>query len=111
MSNQTSVLTHEGVLYIETGIPLVDLQPGDQVLGLPDVFDPNAPRTVYSVIGTLGQYHVPAEDPTVVERLLAKLGAERVFAGAKVEGVLVQGRHNSALFALEDTPALDRVLF
>lgn len=111
MNNQACALTHEGYLDVEVGIPLAELKIGDRVLGTPDVFEPNAPRTVYTVTATLGQHYIPTEDLTLFERLLTRLGAQRVFAGAKLEGVLVQGAHSPALFALSDTPQLDRVVF
>lgn len=110
MSEQACILTHEGYLNVEIGIPLEELNIGDRVLGTPSAVEPNAARTVYTITATLGQHHIPTEDPTLIERLLVRLGAERVFAGAKVEGVLVQGAHNPGLFALGDTPRLDRII-
>lgn len=111
MNDQTCALTWDGYVDIETGIPLEQLEVGDTVLGLPDPEYPAQPRNAYRVTATLGQHHVPTEDPTALERLLTKLGAERLVAGAKVEGVLVQGAHSPAMFAIEDTPRVDRVIF
>lgn len=116
MSNQTCALTHDGYVDIETGIPLEQLRVGDTVLGLPNPDDPAAPRYKHVVTATFGKHHVPTEDPTVVEKFLRFVGLERVYAGDKVEGVLVavsadDPEDGLALFDVEVAPVLDRVIF
>ena len=97
--------------YIEPAIPLAQLRVGDTVLGLQNPDDPSEPRTTHLVTAPLGDYHVPTEDPTAFDRLLIKLGAERLLAGPKVRGILVDGANGDlGLFALDTTPTLDRVI-
>ncbi len=108
---QQCALTFEGLVDIEAGIPLADLVLGDTVLGVIDPENPNTPRTTHVVIATLGQHHVPSEDPSRVESFLIGVGLQRLVAGARVEGILVDGTYGPGLFALESTPVLDRVIF
>jgi hypothetical protein len=103
-------LTYNGRVTIEAGIPLGELKLGDTVLGWPDPDDPAGPRTTHVVIATLGKHYVPMEDSTWPERLLMRLGLERVIVGSRVEGILVDGAGGSpGLFALETNPTLDRI--
>lgn len=110
MNSQAFALTFDGYVDVETDIPLEQLKCGDTVLGSVNPNDPGEPRTTHLVTATLGKYHVPTEQPTAFERLLAKTGLERLVAGERVEGILVAGEHNPGLFALETTPVLDRVI-
>lgn len=110
MSFLSCVPTHNGYVDIEPQVPLEHLEVGDRVLGQIDPADPEAPRTVYMVTAALGHHHVPAEDPGLLERILTAVGAERLVAGAKLEGVLLAGEHGLAMFALESDPAVDRVV-
>lgn len=111
MSNQTCALTFEGYVDIETAIPLQQLEAGDTVLGIVDPDRPDQPRTTHVVLATLDRHYVPTEDPTILERFLTKAGLERLVAGERVEGILVNGTHGPGLFALDSTPVLDRVIF
>jgi hypothetical protein len=116
VSNQTCALTHEGYVDIETGIPLQQMKVGDRVLGLQNPDDSEAPRCVHVVTATFGWHHVPTEDPTATEKLLRFVGLERAYAGEKREGVLVAAsaddpEDGQALFDVEATPVLDRVIF
>lgn len=108
--------THEGYLNIETGIPLQQLRVGDRVLGQQSPDDPHAPRCTHVVTAAFGWHHVPTEDPTLVEKFLRFVGLERVYAGDKMQGVLVgvcdeDPEDGAALFDVEATPVLDRVIF
>lgn len=105
----TTALTFSGWVEIEPGVPLGQLSLGDVVLGLPDPDDPSGPRTTHAVTAVLGQHYVPSEDPAQFERFLIKARLERLIAGPKVEGVLVNGVHGPGLFALMTTPVLDRM--
>lgn len=112
MNNQACALTFDGYVDIETAVPLSRLDIGDTVLGIADPNDPGNPRTVYLVTATLGRHHVPTEDPSILERLVAGVRLQRLLAGEPKEGILVIDEHgNPALFALQDTPVLDRVIF
>lgn len=112
MTSKTQALTGAyGLVDIEPDIPLDQLFTGDLVLGLPDPENPGRPRTVHTVLATFGRYRVPSEEPTFIERLLIRVGAESVVAGRRIEGILVDGMAGPGLFALETTPALDRVIF
>ncbi len=117
MSNQTCARTFAGVVDIETGIPLQELEVGDTVLGLQSPDDPGAPRCTHVVTHAFGKHYVPTEDPTVVEKFLRFVGLERVYAGDKRDGILVGGcdeapdDDGAALFDVEATPVLDRVIF
>jgi hypothetical protein len=109
MTQQTCALTTEGYVDIEAEIPLAALEVGDTVL---TPVKPDAPRTTHKVIATLGQHHVPTEDPTRLESFLIRIGAERLISGPKVESVLVEGADGDlGLFLLSFTPVLDRVIF
>lgn len=108
------VNTYFGVVEVEPNVALDALRVGDEVLGLPDPVDQDRPRTLHRVTKTLGEHHVPAEDPGFLDRLLAGGRFERLVAGERVEGVLVEGQLvdggvSPGLFALDTTPVLDRV--
>lgn len=107
--NPNCALSDGGVVEIES-VALEQLKVDDQVLGLADPDYPDCPRTTFVVTDTLGQHHVPAEDPNLLERLLTKAGARRLVAGEKVEGILVSHENGPAMFTLEGTPLLDRVV-
>jgi hypothetical protein len=111
VNSQTCALTFDGYVDVETAIPLQQLEVGDTVLGIVDPDQPDEPRTTHVVTVTLGQHYVPTEDPTILERFLTKAGLERLVAGGRVEGILVNGTHGPGLFALDSTPVLDRVIF
>lgn len=111
MNDQACALTFDGYVDTETAIPLEQLKTGDTVLGIINLNDLGEPRTTHVVVATLGKHYVPTEDPTILERFLTKAGLERLVAGERVEGVLVEGEHGPGLFALESTPVLDRVIF
>jgi hypothetical protein len=106
-----TVLTYDGDVTVETGIPLEQLQLGDTVLGRPDPDDPSAPRTTHVVTATFGKHHVPCEDPSRLEQFLIKAGLQWTIAGGRMEGVLTEGKYGPGLFALDPTPVLDRVIF
>lgn len=106
----STALTFEGYVDIEPDVPVADLQVGDTVLGIPDPAHPDAPRTTHVVTVALGQHHVPTEDPAWLERLLIGGPFERLIAGARVDGILVNGTYGPGLFATETTPVLDRVV-
>lgn len=116
MRNESCALTAEGYVDIEVGVPLQELKVGDTVLGLQSPDDPTEPRCKHVVTDAFGWHYVPTEDPTVVEKFLRFVGLERVFAGDKREGVLVgecegNWEDGAALFDIEATPVLDRVIF
>lgn len=99
--------TIRGTAVLDQDCPLADLEVGDLVLGLPT--DDLPVRTLHRVTAALGQHRVPFEEPPS--------WVERTFlAGSKVDGILVEGIHDDgapgtpALFALETTPVLDRVM-
>lgn len=110
MSKQVCALTFKGPVIVETAIPLEQLKLGDTVLGSPDGNDPGEPRTTHVITAVLGKYHVPTEDPTLIERGLIAVGLERVVAGERVDGILVQGAYGPGMFTLDTTPTLDRVI-
>jgi hypothetical protein len=109
MTHLSTALTSEGYVDIESEVPLGDLRAGETVLGVADPDDPNAPRTTHVVTETLGEHHVPTEDPTWIDRILIGGRFERLVAGGRVSGVLVNGTYGPGLFALDTTPVLDRV--
>lgn len=106
---QHYALTDDGQVAVEPTL-LAELSVGDTVLGLPDPQNPDAPRTSYVVAQPLGMHHVPTEDPTFAEKFLIGVGLERAVAGAKVEGVLLDGPAGPAMFVLEYTQVVDRVV-
>lgn len=116
MSKQACALTHTGYVDIETDIPLEQLRVGDTVLGRQSPDDPNEPRCVHVVTVAFGEHHIPTEDMTATEKLLRFVGLERVFAGEKRLGVLVAAsaedpQDGPAMFDVEATPVVDRVIF
>jgi hypothetical protein len=116
VSNETCALTHQGYVDIEAGIPLQELRVGNIVLGLQNPDDPEEPRCEHVVTAAFGKHFVPTEDPTTVEKFLRFVGLEKVYAGDKREGILVGAslgdpEDGAALFDVEATPVLDRVIF
>lgn len=109
-----SARTFLGWVPIEPSVPLADLAVGDIVLGLQDLDDSTAPRCSHVVTATFGEHHVPTEDPTAAEKFLRFVGLERVYAGEKRQGILVGTSMNPedgpAMFDVEATPVLDRVI-
>lgn len=104
------VNTTDGPQPLEPDVPLEQLNAGDIVLGPPT--DDGAPRATYVVTSALREYRVPHEHRSRPERFFLGTRFERILSGPKVKGILVaarDGRNSRGMFALEDTPTLDRV--